>query len=67
MLTLEEQISELEDVVASINAQYDAFVDELCRIIFEGEDTEIGRKITIERIKTLACYHGWLEEENELI
>lgn len=63
MLTPEEQISELEDVVASLDAQFEAFVNELCKIIFEGEDTEIGRKITIDRIKALACYNGWLESE----
>lgn len=62
MLGFEEQISELEDVIASINCQYESFVDELCRIIFEGEDTEIGRQITIDRIKEHINYNEWLDD-----
>lgn len=59
---INRQNSEIEDVVASIDCQYESFVNELCQILFEGEDTEIGRKITIDRIKTHACYNKWLEE-----
>lgn len=63
-VNLEQQISELEDVVASINCQYECFVDDLCQIIFEGEDTNIGRKVTIDRIKKLIGYYNWLELNN---
>lgn len=63
IITQEQQISELEDVVASISAQYEYFVDELCQILFEGENTEIGRKITIDRIKEFARYDLWLDNK----
>ena len=65
MLTPREQVSELEDVIASIKAQYEGFVNELRQTIFEGENTETGRKVTIQRIKELAGYSRWLGLEFE--
>lgn len=62
MLELEEQISELKDVVAAISCKYEGFINELCQIIFVGEDTEIGRQITIDRIKEHINYYKWLDD-----
>lgn len=64
-ISLEQQVAELEHEIASQNAFFDSFVDELCQILFEGENTETGRKITIDRIKTLAGYNGWLDRDND--
>lgn len=65
MLTPREQVSELEDVAASVKAQYEGFVNELCQTIFEGEETDTGRKVTINRIKELVGYTKWLGLEFE--
>lgn len=48
VLSPEEQVSKLED---------------LCQVLFEGEETDAGRKVTIERIKKLVGYTRWLELE----
>lgn len=64
-LSERERISELEDVAASLGAMHEFFVDKLCQIIFEGEDTEIGRKITIDRIKEFINYERWLTYSEE--
>lgn len=65
ILTSREQVSELEDVIASVKAQYEGFVEDLCRVLFEGEETDTGRKVTINRIKELVGYTRWLGLEFE--
>lgn len=62
-LSDKQKIGELEDVVASLDCKYYSFIDELCQIIFEGENTKIGRTITIDRIKEFVNYNEWLKEE----
>jgi len=36
--------------------------EEIREILFEGEDTEIGRIVTIERIREVVGYGEWLHE-----
>lgn len=62
-LTLEEQLSELQDVVASIQCQYEAFRNDICQILSEGETTIIGRQTTIDRIKERVNFLEWCKEE----
>lgn len=50
-LSYKEQVSELQDVVASLQCQMEIMHDEIEEILLEGEDTEIGRKVTIKRLK----------------
>lgn len=39
--------------------------DDICAIMLEGEDTIIGRQVTISRIQDILRYKEWLEEDNE--
>lgn len=43
--------SELGDIVETLQYQLETMYDEIEKILLEGEDTEIGRKVTIERLK----------------
>ena len=63
-LTLEEQISELQDVVASLTCQQETLRDELCQIIFEGEHiSKLGLEVTLARLQDRLNYTEWLKEE----
>ena len=35
-LSIKERMSELEDVLAAVECQYEVFIDDMCQIIFEG-------------------------------
>lgn len=50
-LSDKQKVSELEDVVASLQCQIEVMHNDIETILLEGENTEIGRKITIERLK----------------
>lgn len=60
---LKRQILELEDIVATQNLVFKVLVDDLCKIIFEGESTNIGRIITVDRLKLRLNYDKWLDKE----
>lgn len=61
--SIKRQFSELEDVLATTVCQYENFKDDICKILFDGEDTEIGRKVTIDRIKDRVKYMEWLDRD----
>lgn len=50
-LSDKEIISELEDVVASLQCRIECIYDDIEQILLEGEPTDIGRKVTIDRLK----------------
>lgn len=50
-LSDKQNISELEDVVASLECRIESIYNDIEQILLEGEPTEIGRKITIDRLK----------------
>lgn len=36
-------------------------IEKVCQIILEGESTNIGREITLDRIKDVIEYSEWIE------
>ena len=65
-LTLEEQLSEMQDVLASIQCQYEAFRDDICQILLENEPTVIGNQVTIDKIKEHINFLEWCEESKDV-
>lgn len=52
-LSDKQRISELEDVCASTNAQYEAFVDEVEQILIDCEPNDIGMEVALTRLREL--------------
>ena len=65
-LSIKERMSELEDVLAAVECQYEAFIDDMCQIIFEGESTDVGTERIISRIKEHCNYDKWLSDSKGL-
>lgn len=65
-LSIEERMSELEDVLASVESQYEAFIDDTCQIIFEGESVGLSSGSIISRIKKHCNYDKWLSDSKGL-
>lgn len=64
--TLEEQLSEMQDVVASIQCQYEIFRAGICQILLENEPTVVGNQITIDRIKECVNFLEWCEDNADV-
>lgn len=50
-LSEKQRISELQDVCACWQSRYEGLYDDIEQILIEGEDTDIGRQVTIKRLK----------------
>lgn len=53
---------EVDAIVEEADFYYEQLKERICQIILEGEPTEIGMEITIDRIKDIIDYREWLNE-----
>ena len=51
-----------KNITISHQLRHNEIIENICRAILEGEDTDIGRAVTIERIKDFVGYKEWCSE-----